>query len=203
MGTQFDKELHNGATWRCDTIEVWMAGKMTDFHNILDQECMTALKRGAHIVVTGGEPLMHQKVLYDYLCWLKKIIPTLYVEIETNGTIVPDVEMLMLVNQWNVSPKLANSGNDKSIRINETALKIIQKQRNFQFKFVVSSEEDFDDILLDYPFIEKDGIWLMPAGENQDQINVTQPIVVEMAKRHGVRYTTRLHIEIWNKKTGV
>ena len=24
MGTQFDGELHNGAEFRCDTIEVWM-----------------------------------------------------------------------------------------------------------------------------------------------------------------------------------
>ena len=31
QGTQFDGELHDGATWRCDTIEVWMKGKMKEF----------------------------------------------------------------------------------------------------------------------------------------------------------------------------
>src|SRR3982750_1041596 len=35
------------------------------------------------------------------------------VEIETNGTIIPNNELVKLVNQWNVSPKTSNSHNEK------------------------------------------------------------------------------------------
>ena len=43
----------------------------------------------------------------------------------------------------------------------------------------------------------------MPAGENQDLLNDNKLNVVELAIENYVNFTTRLHIEIWNKKTGV
>jgi len=43
----------------------------------------------------------------------------------------------------------------------------------------------------------------MPAGENQDLLNENKLNVVELAIKNYVNFTTRLHIEIWNKKTGV
>ena len=61
MGTQFDGELHNGAEFRCDTIEVWMKATSKNVNEILDKECLEAIKQGAHIILTGGEPTMQQK----------------------------------------------------------------------------------------------------------------------------------------------
>ena len=43
----------------------------------------------------------------------------------------------------------------------------------------------------------------MPAGENQELLNDNKETVVELAKNNYLNFTTRLHIEIWNKKTGV
>ena len=43
----------------------------------------------------------------------------------------------------------------------------------------------------------------MPAGENQELLNQNKKTVVELAKKNHLNFTTRLHIEIWNKKTGV
>jgi hypothetical protein len=43
----------------------------------------------------------------------------------------------------------------------------------------------------------------MPAGENQELLNENKLNVVELAKKECVNFSTRLHIEIWNKKTGV
>ena len=43
----------------------------------------------------------------------------------------------------------------------------------------------------------------MPAGENQKLLNENKQRVVELAIQNHVNFTTRLHIEIWNKKTGV
>ena len=43
----------------------------------------------------------------------------------------------------------------------------------------------------------------MPAGENQELLNENKQRVVELSIQNHVNFTTRLHIEIWNKKTGV
>lgn len=60
------------------------------------------------LVLTGGEPLIQQKALPVLL----RLLPDHAVEMETNGTIMPDTELLKRVTQFNVSPKLPHSGNN-------------------------------------------------------------------------------------------
>jgi organic radical activating enzyme len=202
-GTQFDGELHDGATWRCDTIEVWMKGKMKPFDEVLDDECTQAITNGANLILTGGEPLMNQSKLVEFIQYVRGVLnKDCFVEVETNGTIEPIEEMKQLVDQWNCSPKLQNSGNDKPIRYKADVLEVFN-QLPTQFKFVLSSWEDYDEIEADYSFIDPKKIWLMPSGEHQELLNITKPIVAEIAKKHYHKFTNRLHIEIWNKKTGV
>ena len=43
----------------------------------------------------------------------------------------------------------------------------------------------------------------MPAGSSQDELKLTAPRVAEIAKTLGLRYSPRIHIDIWNQKTGV
>jgi 7-carboxy-7-deazaguanine synthase len=202
-GTQFDGELHDGATWRCDTIEVWMKGTMKPFDQVFDQECKQAIINGSNLILTGGEPLMNQQKLVEFIQYVREALnENCYVEVETNGTIEPNDEMKQLVNQWNCSPKLENSGNDKAIRYKPQVLEAFN-QLNTQFKFVLSSWEDYTELQKDYSFIDHNKIWLMPSGEHQELLNITKPIVAEIAKKHYHKFTNRLHIEIWNKKTGV
>ena len=202
-GTQFDGELHNEATWRCDTVEVWMQGKMTPFEEILSKDQYNRLLNGAHLIITGGEPMMQQDKIIKYIKYLRSSIPDLNVEIETNGTIAPSEELVELDPQFNCSPKLHNSGNDKSIRYKIDVLERINKLRT-QFKFVVSSHEDWNEILNDYVVhLGTTKIVLMPAGENQSLLNETRGVVSEIAIREGVKYSDRLHIVIWDQKTGV
>lgn len=51
-GTDKDKSLHNGATWRCDTIEVWQNSKTRTVEDLLESlniEGLTNhLDNGAH-----------------------------------------------------------------------------------------------------------------------------------------------------------
>jgi len=51
--------------------------------------------------------------------------------------------------------------------------------------------------------IDRDKIWLMPAGENQELLELTKENVAELCRENNLKFTTRLHIEIWNQKTGV
>ena len=114
---------------------------------------------------------------------------------------MPTNDMFNLVDQWNVSPKLANSGMSFNDRINNDVLIELSKY-NTQFKFVVSSKDDWDEIKL-INGLNKSLITLMPAGSNQEELKETKEMVAEICKENYLRLTNRLHIDIWNKKTGV
>ena len=204
MGTQFDKELHNGAEWRCDTIEVWMNGEAMLIEDVLPERCIDAIVNGAHIILTGGEPMMQQNALEEFINYIKDdIVDQPYIEVETNGTIIPSDFLLKEVSLWNCSPKLLNSGNDRSMTFKPDVIKTLNKL-NTIYKFVINNEKEWQEVKELYlDIIDRDKIWLMPAGENQELLNKNKLRVVELAIDNHVNFTTRLHIEIWNKKTGV
>lgn len=189
--------------WVCDSIEVWQKGIPTDFDKVLSQEMIGHLAMGAHLVITGGEPLKQQMVLEQYLDWLTiELGGSPFIEVETNGTITPSSKMLCYVKWWNSSPKLRNSGESVTKRINELAIFALNKE-NTIFKFVVNCEDDLLEIFQDYPEISPSKIWLMPAGATREELEVNRLVVVELAKKYHFNYSDRLHIVIWNKKTGV
>jgi organic radical activating enzyme len=202
-GTEKDGKLHDGATWRCDSIEVWIKGKSKPYAEILPIECQEAISKGANIIITGGEPMLQQKNIVGFIEYLETLHPFPYVEVETNGTIMPNDDMLELVSQWNISPKLANSGMPKEDRIN---IEVLKELTNYdcQYKFVVSSINDWEEIKKDFlPHLDKSYMTLMPAGSNQEELKETKELVAELCKENYIRLTNRLHIDIWNKKTGV
>lgn len=195
--------LCKGSGWVCDSIEVWRKGVKTTFADVLTKGEIESLKNGVHLIFTGGEPMLYQTKITEYLLWLNEnhnFWP--FVEIETNGTIQPDDELSGYVDRWNVSPKLTNSGVAEDKRINPVALAKFDSMHNVMFKFVVSNEADVNEAATYLPLTQSK-IVLMPAGATQDELNITRPIVVELCKAHGYRYSDRLHIVIWNKKTGV
>jgi 7-carboxy-7-deazaguanine synthase len=204
MGTQFDGELHNGAEWRCDTVEVWMKALSKEIHNVLPADCIEAIKNDAHVILTGGEPMMQQAGLEILIKHIKENInPNVYFEVETNGTIMPNKYLLENVDLFNCSPKLRNSGQDESITFKPDVIKVLNT-KNTIFKFVCNNENEWTEIQKLYlPIIDKRKVYLMPAGENQELLNESKLKVAELAKKHYLNFTTRLHIELWNKKTGV
>lgn len=198
--------LCKSESWICDSIEVWQKGVKTPFNQVLTAEQLSHVLNGAHLIFTGGEPLLHQKKIVEYLDWFfEEHHMNPYVEVETNGTIIPSDNMISFVDQWNCSPKLANSGEPFSKRVNEVAInKINHKGKSSIFKFVIEKNEDVLDLLNDYgDHIFESKIVLMPAGETQEKLNITRPIVVQQCMKMGWRYSERLHIVIWNQKTGV
>lgn len=204
QGTQFDKDLHNGATWRCDTVEVWMRAISKPIEEILDKECEAAVRNGARIILTGGEPLLQQTSLIAFMNYVKQEISTrVEFEIETNGTVMPSDELDKFNPQYNCSPKLSNSGNDKLVRFNKLVLEALVK-RDTQFKIVIANEADFTEAIDTFaPIVGTSRMVLMPAGENNAQLEATRPVVAELCKRNYINFSDRMHISIWDKKTGV
>lgn len=201
--------LCKSESWICDTIEVWKKGVKTDFDDVFCGRDKAMLRNGAHLVITGGEPLLHQKQIEKFLKWLESFYElNPFVEIETNGTILPNEYLQLRVNQWNVSPKLQNSGEHWDKRFKDNVINVFKDLNTSIFKFVIEKEEDFKDLAQTYMTIldsqkYRSKIYLMPAGENQEQLLKTRQTVVEICKQHCLKFTDRSHIVIWDKKTGV
>jgi len=159
--------------------------------------------QGKHLVLTGGEPMLQQKELIPLLRSLKE--HEFYVEMETNGTLVPPVEMLALVDQWNVSPKLENSKNELSAREKPECYRFFNRLPNSCFKYVVKNPQDFEEVrqLAEKYQISNDKIILMPEAETREQLTERSGWLSELSRKAGYRFSTRLQIALWGSKRGV
>lgn len=153
------------------------------------------------VVITGGEPLLQQKELEKLLEQLGK---EYFFEVETNGTIIPSEKMLDLVNQWNVSPKTANSRNKlEQCEISE-CYHIFTKLDNSYFKFVIENESDIIEIekLIKKYNIKRTKVLLMPQADTKKALYEKTDLVREIANNHNVGFTSRKHIELWGNRRG-
>jgi organic radical activating enzyme len=219
-GEIFVGDLHaeGKATWTCDSTSQWLwRGVDQEFEYLInrwkEQDIYDDILEGnIHIIWTGGEPTIkgHQQAIVNFTNqWLGKHIDNTvrpYYEIETNGTVYIDEPLFKMIDQINCSPKLANSGMSKSQRFNEAALKRIMEHKNYQFKFVISTEDDVKEIFDE--FVTPLGLPLknvvcMPGLDDQDDFHERTNFVLEMAKIYKFRGLTRLHISAWNKTLNV
>lgn len=194
-------------TW-CDTLDVWPHGNEYSFDEILDllEPHKDKYFGGQqHIILTGGSPLKQQERLGKFIWEFHKrfgFIP--WIQVENEAVLMPHFSFSQFVYAWNNSPKLSNSGMKWRARVKPDVLHTLSRGRNSTFKFVVSKEEDWKEIEDDFlPFIKKHQIILMPEGQTQLELANTREITAELAIKHQVRYMDRLHIVLWNKKTGV
>ncbi len=155
-----------------------------------------------HLVITGGEPLLQQRGLTPLIAGLKET--GYFCEVETNGTIFPMSELVRGIGQWNVSPKLANSGNPLARRIVPEVLKGFSGLPNAYFKFVVAGPADLDEVreLRDRFEIPNRRIILMPEGTSVDTLRERSNWVSDACVKEGFRFSTRLHILLWADQRG-
>lgn len=159
----------------------------------------------SHFVLTGGEPLMQQPDWVELLRELRLRIPSASFEVETNGTLIPDADLDALIEQYNVSPKLANSGNPARLREKPEALRWFAASEKAFFKFVVATPDDLAEVqrLVDTYHLDPGRTWLMPEGTTQAQLLEKRLWLIEICKTHGFRFGDRLHIHVWGDKRGV
>lgn len=209
-----DLEKEGKATWCCDTIPVWIKGEEVQFQQILDdwmgEGVYDDIKCGLiHIIWTGGEPLIQQEAIINFNKYWREKDPVdwnPFQEIETNGTLYIDHDLFNLLDQINCSPKLGNSGQPKNMRIVPKAIERIMQHHNYQFKFVISNEDDVFEMFDTYinPFnIPLKNVCCMPGLDDQVDFHERTRFVLEMAKKYKFIGLTRLHVSAWNKTTGV
>jgi 7-carboxy-7-deazaguanine synthase len=204
--------------WFCDSYHTswepthaWM-----DVDEILDD--VASHDQCDHVVVTGGEPMIHDEV-EDLLTELSSA--GYHTTVETNGTIYCDAP----IDLASISPKLASSTptperdpkgegewetKHEQRRLDIDALVDLVEAYNFQLKFVVTGEADVKEIeaLLERlrpatsATIRNDDVLLMPEGATRDRLNQTREVTAELAMEHGFRYTPRLHVDLWNDAPG-
>lgn len=211
LNTIKTKALDNGATWRCDTIETWLKGAKTDIKTLLHtwntNRWLMALEEGAHLVITGGEPLMQQEGLIEFLNALEILMGKKpFVEIETNGTLLPKEALHRHILHYNISPKLRNSGMPKEKRFIPETLHWFAKQPNAYFKFVVDHPSDWLEIEEEFllPFhIRKQNILLMPAASSRKELIAKGQDLAELCKRESLRLSPRLQLVFWDRTVGI
>jgi 7-carboxy-7-deazaguanine synthase len=155
-----------------------------------------------HVVLTGGEPLLHQRALAPILASLKRA--GLFIEVETNGTITPSSGFLASVDCFNVSPKISNSLVDESVRTRPDSLRAFVRSQKAWFKFVVCDLNDLTEIeaMLSKFDIPRDKVILMPEGIDAATLLERSRWLVDVCEERGFRLSMRLHILLFGNKRG-
>ena len=155
-----------------------------------------------HLVVTGGEPLLQQMALEPLLRPLRE--EGCFIEVETAGTIVPSPGLRAVVHRWNVSPKLANSGNPREKRDRPEAMRALAASDGACFKFVLAEPSDVpevQDLAAKYG-IGAHRIILMPEAVDPETLARRAPWVADVCAQHGYRFSSRLQVEWWGGARG-
>jgi len=220
-GEIFEGDLHKEgkATWTCDSTSQWLwRGEDKEFDYLInrwkEEGVYEYIKDGSvHIIWTGGEPTIkgHQESIVNFTnYWLSRYLDVNNVnpfyEIETNGTIVIEEPLFKMLDQINCSPKLSNSGMTEKQRIVPEAIERIKQHKNYQFKFVISTEDDVKELFRDFvePFnIPLKNVVCMPGLDDAANFEERTQFCLEMAKKYRFRGLTRLHIAAWNKTLNV
>jgi len=192
-------------TW-CDTKYTWDFDRYRYEDEVREQTVAEVAQivnaaPSRRLVLTGGEPLLQQRALKEFFA---RLAPDIAVEVETNGTIVPESAALARVNQWNVSPKLSNAGDPEQFRIRPEALAALRDSGRAYLKLVVDGDADFAeaDALVARLSWPSDRVSLMPQAADREQLRARSFAVAEAARVRSYRFSSRLHLELWGGRRG-
>lgn len=152
------------------------------------------------LVVTGGEPILQAGPLADLL----EALDEMTVEIETNGTTRAPPRLDIRIDQYNVSPKLAHSGNPATLALIPERLAAYAADPRAWFKFVIAEPGDVAEVLaLQRAYaIPSSRIFLMPEGTDSAALRQRQEWLVPLCLEHGFRLSDRLHIHLFGDTRG-
>jgi len=209
----------------CDSSHAWkFDGATPSEANATEVDPSPALRGGAYVeispaevadrvlafdcrrlVLTGGEPMLQQPAWIEMLgCLRDRRAGDVFVEVETNGTLMPEPGFDRAVEQFNVSPKLANSGMRESARLVPEALAFFAASPKAWFKFVVSRPDDIGEIerLVSRFSLTNSRVILMPEGIDVASLDRRAAWLAPVCIEGGFRLGDRLQIRLWGDRPG-
>lgn len=187
-------------TWDARTYDLTEQGTRLTWADITDQ--LIAMNVDL-VIISGGEPLLHQK----QPAW-ELILRTLdgagiRSEVETNGTIKPNDVSHLWVHRFTVSPKLAHAGDPESARIVPEAIEY-HKWIGSDFKFVCATPDHVAEVqrIVKAHGIPERQVWIMPLGTREAELACNLAMITDTAVAAGFNVTSRLHITVWGNERG-
>jgi len=176
------------------------------------------------MMLTGGSPTMHPDLVNELTHFAHERGIVLTIETEGSHFIETDYPIDLI----SLSPKFSNSIPEEGIltpkgtevkedminqhnklRLNKEAIKSMLKyHKDYHFKPVCNPAEDPEiweeiekfRVELDIP---KSKTWIMPPGDNRDELIEVYPMVMEFCTENGYNFTGREHIIAYDTKRGV
>lgn len=189
----------------CDSFVSWSVknrytfDELNNFYeeNGFDKE----LKRGAILKITGGEPLLQQKRLLQWLeTFIDRFSFTPRIDFESNSTLMPHPGWYKYGATFTLSPKMSNNGDPENRRYKPDVI----AHHNYNgecFKFVINSEEDEKELFekyIDNGLVNRENVWLMPCAGSRDEHTAKSAMVAELCKKHNFKFSPRLQLVIWD-----
>jgi organic radical activating enzyme len=174
----------------------------------------------AHLVITGGEPLLGWQRAYPDLLDHDKMQDLKEITFETNGTQQLTEEFKHYLMQWqtdgnrpyardvtfSVSAKLSCSGESRAEAIRPDIVCEYQEVGFTYLKFVVATEDDAYEAIEVSDIYRLAGfqgpIYLMPVGGVESVYNLNNRRVADLAMKAGFRYSDRLQVPLFKNEWG-
>ncbi|MBX7131792.1 MAG: 7-carboxy-7-deazaguanine synthase QueE [Fimbriimonadaceae bacterium] len=175
----------------------------------IDEIVATVRELGVrHVVVTGGEPMLFEPVVI-----LTRVLAESghAITIETAGTVYREVSCDLM----SISPKLSNSTPDdpawrerhEATRSDLTPLRKLIAGYEYQLKFVVNPESEYDDLgeidaLIADLGADRGRVLLMAEGTDTETLHRRQRLLAPICLQTGFRLTPRLHVDLFGNTRG-
>lgn len=186
-------------TWDSTRFDLRVENPPTDVADVL-----AGLVPGRVTVLTGGEPLLHQR-RPDWRRLLDGLLSGLGcpVHVETNGTIAPTRLTAEAVEHFSISPKLPNAGEHRG-RPAGLHPGWLDYADVAVLKFVCGGAGDVEWAVeyaagVGWPLGR---VWVMPQGVEAAELNHLWPEIACAATQFGVNASHRLHVLAWGNTKG-
>lgn len=196
----------------CDTAYAWDWNRysrveetyLATVEQMAKEVCERADRDVKLLVLTGGEPMLQQRLVGELLAELRVRRPDLRCEVESNGTVGVTPEVADLVHRFVVSPKLEHAGGSSASRIHLEPLRTYAALPRTAFKLVVRGPGDLPAVAVLRAELQlgRDRVWLMPLADTEAQLLEQTPAVAELALQEGYNFTSRLQLLSWTNARG-
>ncbi|NMO00796.1 7-carboxy-7-deazaguanine synthase QueE [Gordonia sp. TBRC 11910] len=190
----------------CDSAYTWDASRYSlraELTPMTATEIAAQLTPGLPVVLSGGEPLLHQNSPAFRQLIHQLTMMNCDVHVETNGTLAPPALLLSRETTFIVSPKLGNAGDHKSSQSPQPWMGWPRIARA-HLKFVVADADDVGEAVAraDAMGMPRRRTWVMPLGTTTEELLERWPGIARAAADHYINASQRLHVLAWGDRKG-